>query len=70
VMSLSEITGMEGEIITMQEIFSFRQTGLAADGAVQGYFAATGVRPKFMERLRSHGVVVPDSLFDPTKQSV
>jgi pilus assembly protein CpaF len=70
VMSLSEITGMEGEIITMQEVYSFRQTGIASDGAVQGYFAASGVRPKFMERLRSHGVVIPDSLFDPTKQSV
>jgi pilus assembly protein CpaF len=68
VMSLSEITGMEGDIITMQEIFSFRQTGIASDGVVQGYFAASGVRPKFMERLRSHGVAIPDSLFDPTKQ--
>jgi pilus assembly protein CpaF len=70
VMSLSEITGMEGDIITMQEIYSFRQTGIGSDGAVQGYFAAAGVRPKFMERLRSHGVTVPDSLFDPAKQHI
>jgi pilus assembly protein CpaF len=68
VMSLSEITGMEGDIITMQEIFSFRQTGVSNEGAVQGYFSAAGVRPKFIERLRSHGVTIPDSLFDPTKQ--
>jgi pilus assembly protein CpaF len=68
VMSIQEITGMEGEVITMQEIFAFRQTGVAADGTVQGHFCATGVRPKFVERLRSHGVVVPDSLFDPTRQ--
>jgi pilus assembly protein CpaF len=70
VISVSEITGMEGDIITMQEIFSFRQTGIGADGTVQGYFSATGVRPKFIERLRSHGVTVPDTLFDPTRQLV
>jgi len=67
VMSIQEITGMEGEIITMQEIFAFRQTGVAPDGAVQGHFSATGVRPKFVDRLRSHGVMVPDSLFDPNR---
>ena len=68
VMSIQEITGMEGEIITMQEIFAFRQTGVAPDGTVQGHFSATGVRPKFIDRLRAHGVIVPDNLFDPTRQ--
>ena len=68
VMSLQEITGMEGDIITMQEIFSFRQTGIGADGAVQGHFAASGVRPKFVDRLRAFGVTVPDTLFDPSRQ--
>lgn len=68
VMSIQEITGMEGEIITMQEIFGFRQTGVAPDGSVQGHFSASGVRPKFVDRLRAHGVVLPDSLFDPTRQ--
>ncbi len=68
VMSLQEITGMEGDVITMQEIFTFRQTGVSADGAVQGHFMASGVRPKFVDRLRSFGVTVPDSLFDPTRQ--
>jgi pilus assembly protein CpaF len=68
VMSIQEITGMEGEIITMQEIFAFRQTGVAPDGTVQGHFSATGVRPKFVDRLRSHGVMVADTLFDPTRQ--
>jgi pilus assembly protein CpaF len=67
VMSIQEITGMEGEIITMQEIFTFRQTGVAPDGTVQGQFSATGVRPKFVDRLRSHGVMVPDNLFDPNR---
>jgi len=66
--SIQEITGMEGEIISMQEIFAYRQTGVGADGQVEGYFQATGVRPKFTERLRAFGVVLPDALFDPTKQ--
>ena len=65
--SIQEITGMEGDVITMQEIFAFRQTGVAEDGAVSGYFHATGVRPKFADRLRSFGVVLPDAMFDPTK---
>jgi pilus assembly protein CpaF len=67
VTSLQELTGMEGEIITMQEIFAFRQTGIAPDGAVTGHFCATGVRPKFSERLRSFGIALPDTLFDPTR---
>jgi pilus assembly protein CpaF len=68
VLSIQEITGMEGEIITMQEIFAFRQTGVAPDGTVLGHFSATGVRPKFVDRLRAHGVMVADNLFDPSRQ--
>jgi len=64
--SLQEITGMEGEIITMQEIYRFTQTGMAADGSVAGNFRATGVRPKFMERLKAFSVSVPDETFDPS----
>ena len=64
--SIQEVTGMEGDIITMQEIFSFRQTGLDADAAVQGYFSATGVRPRFSERLGNFGITIPDKLFDPS----
>lgn len=65
--SIQEITGMEGDVITMQEIFTFRQTGIGPDGEVQGHFQATGVRPKFTDRLRSFGVVLPDAMFDPSK---
>jgi pilus assembly protein CpaF len=65
--SIQEITGMEGDIITMQEIFAFRQTGIGEDGAVQGYFHATGIRPKFADRLRSFGINLPDAMFDPTR---
>ncbi|MDQ0586992.1 CpaF family protein [Variovorax paradoxus] len=67
VTSIQEITGMEGEVVTMQEIFAFRQTGMGPDGRVRGYFHATGVRPKFVERLQSFGVVLPDAMFDPDK---
>jgi pilus assembly protein CpaF len=66
--SIQEITGMEGDVITMQEIFAFKQTGIGADGQVQGYFHATGVRPKFAERLRAFGFVLPDAMFDPSKR--
>jgi pilus assembly protein CpaF len=66
--SIQEITGMEGDIITMQELYAFRQTGIANDGTVQGHFAATGLRPKFGDRMKSFGITLPDSLFDPTRQ--
>jgi pilus assembly protein CpaF len=68
VLGIQEITGMEGDVITMQEIFSFKQTGVGADGAVEGQFSATGVRPHFLERLRTFGRELPDGLFDPTRR--
>lgn len=67
IVSIQELTGMEGEMITMHEIFTFRQLGVSEDRKVQGHFAATGIRPQFTERLRTFGVPVPESLFDPTK---
>ena len=65
--SLQEITGMEGEIITMQEIFTYSQMGIDNNGMVQGHFHATGIRPKFAERLKVFGVTLRDELFDPTR---
>ncbi|MDY0961150.1 CpaF family protein [Massilia sp. CFBP9026] len=65
VLSISEVTGMEGEVITMQEIFAFRQTGVADDGAVIGQSSATGVRPHFAERLRTFGVNLAPHIFEP-----
>jgi pilus assembly protein CpaF len=67
VVSVQEITGMEGDIVTMQEIFTYHQTGIGPDGKVLGHFRATGIRPKFLDRLRSAGVVVNEKMFDPTK---
>jgi pilus assembly protein CpaF len=68
VLSIQEITGMEGDVITMQEIYQFKQTGLDQQGNVLGHFCATGVRPRFIDRLRIFGVVISESLFDPTRQ--
>ncbi|MBA4143282.1 MAG: CpaF family protein [Nitrosospira sp.] len=66
--SIQEITGMEGDIITMQEIYTFAQTGVSADGTVEGHFRATGIRPKFAERLRIHGIPLREELFDPSRR--
>jgi pilus assembly protein CpaF len=64
VTSISEITGMEGDIITMQEIFRFDKLGLNPEGKVVGRFVATGVRPKVCERLRSSGIQLAPEMFD------
>ncbi|MES2299558.1 MAG: CpaF family protein [Pseudomonadota bacterium] len=69
IVSIQEITGMEGEIIAMQEIFNFQQTGIALDGTVLGQFRATGIRPRFVERLSVRGVVLPDDIFEPSRAS-
>ncbi|MCA9464533.1 MAG: CpaF family protein [Nitrospira sp.] len=65
--SLSEIVGMEGETITLQEIFLFQQTGLDEERKVHGIFRATGVRPKFVERFKALGIKCDPSIFDPEK---
>ena len=67
VTSIQEITGMEGDMITMQEIFAFEQTAVAPDGTVLGRFRATGIRPRFADRLQSRGVPLADHLFDPNR---
>ncbi len=63
--SVAELTGMEGEVITMQEIFRFRQTGTSAEGIVQGRFEATGIRPRFLEQVMAHGMTMSADLFRP-----
>jgi pilus assembly protein CpaF len=65
--SLSELSGMEGDVITMQEIFRFRQTGVGTDGMVQGRFEATGIRPRFLEQVMAHGVTLSPDLFRPDR---
>jgi pilus assembly protein CpaF len=64
VVSLAEITGMEGEIVTMQDIFVFRKRGIRENGEVIGEFMATGVRPKFAEKLLVTGIQLPSAMFE------
>src|SRR6187200_2620963 len=64
VTSISEITGMEGDIISMQEIFVFEKMGVTQDGKVIGRFRATGVRPKCCERLKASGIHLPADMFE------
>jgi pilus assembly protein CpaF len=64
VTSISEITGMEGDVITMQEIFCFEKLGVSQEGKVIGRFRATGVRPKACERLKASGVHLPPDMFE------
>jgi len=64
VTSISEITGMEGDTITMQEVFQFERTGITAQGEVIGRFRPTGIRPRFAERLKSCGLQLPRIFFE------
>jgi len=64
VISLTEVTGMEGEVVTLQDIFVFEKRGLNPDGRVVGRFAATGIRPKFYEKLLAAGIRLRPDLFD------
>ncbi len=68
VVSVTEITGMEGEIVTMQDIFVFEKRGLSEDGRVLGRFAATGIRPKFYEKLLAAGIRLRADMFDEVRE--
>jgi pilus assembly protein CpaF len=62
---ISEITGVTMESVTMQDIFVFEQEGVSAEGRVLGSFAATGIRPKFAEKLKASGIHLPPNIFEP-----
>ena len=68
VLNLSEITGMESGVISMQDIFTFERQGMDTKGQVLGRFIASGVRPRFAEQLRLFGVTLPDDTFNPPAQ--
>ena len=68
VISIAEITGMEGSVVQLQEIFKFERTGTTPEGKVEGHFVATGLRPKFMDEMERKGVFMPPGLFDPTSK--
>ena len=61
---LTEITGMEDDIVSMQDVFVFEKQGVTAEGRVLGTFTATGIRPKFAEKLKASGISVPAAFFE------
>ncbi len=65
--SITEVTGMEGEVISMQEVFRFQRVGLTPENKIVGHFTATGVRSHFSERFRLWGFDLPASLYEPVK---
>ena len=67
VTSIAEVTGLEGDVIQMQEIYRYVRTGTAPDGTVQGHFSATGVRPRFLSHLTNLGVKISGNFFDPSQ---
>ncbi len=64
IVSITEVTGMEGEIVTMQEIFQFEQLGIDDKGRAMGQFVATGIRPSFLERIKASGAAIDPALFN------
>jgi pilus assembly protein CpaF len=64
VTSISEITGMEGDTITMQEIFQYERTGITPQGEVIGRFRPTGIRPRFADKLKACGMHLPRIFFE------
>jgi pilus assembly protein CpaF len=67
VTGITEITGMEGDVITIQDIFTFERGGLDQDGRVLGRFRATGIRPKCADKLLASGVRLPMDMFEHVK---
>ena len=63
--SITEITGMEGEVISMQEIFRFQRVGLTPENKIIGHFTATGVRSNYAERFKMWGYDLPPSIYEP-----
>ncbi len=70
VTTITEVQGMEGDVITMQDIFKFEPLGATSEGKVYGQFVATGLRPGFLERLKAHGALVDPSMFEQKVLSV
>jgi pilus assembly protein CpaF len=65
IVKVSEVVGMEGDTVTLQDIFTYRQTGADHQGRIDGFHGATGIVPGFIEKLRLPGDVLPGNLFEP-----
>jgi pilus assembly protein CpaF len=68
VVNITEVTGMEGEVITMQDLFVFEKRGVSPEGRVIGRFAATGIRPRFHDKLLAAGIMLRPDLFDEVEE--
>lgn len=68
--SVAEITGMENDVIQMQELMAFKKTGIDENGKAKGFYFATGIRPRFLVEIAEIGLEVPDTLFDPSRELV
>jgi pilus assembly protein CpaF len=69
VVKVTEVVGMEGDVITLQDIFVFEQRGVGASGEVLGAHRATGIRPRFADRLKAAGVSLDPGTFDPARKA-
>jgi pilus assembly protein CpaF len=67
VVAISEVQGMEGDVIVMQDIFRYEQTGIK-DGKVEGHFTATGIRPKVLDKIQVGGINLSPTMFVPTQR--
>ena len=63
---ITEITGMEDDVVSMQDVFVYEKQGVTSDGRILGTFTATGIRPKFAEKLKASGITLPGNLFEQT----
>jgi pilus assembly protein CpaF len=64
IVSITEVTGLEGEVVTTQEVYRFKRRGVTPEGKIIGHFEATGVRPMFTDRLRVSGIELPARMFE------
>jgi pilus assembly protein CpaF len=67
--ALSEITGMESGVISMQDVFTFERHGMDAEGKILGAYVSTGVRPRFADRTKLFGAPIPDQIFHPPSRA-
>jgi pilus assembly protein CpaF len=68
VTQITEVTGMESDVISLQDLFVFEKRGVSSEGRVLGSFSATGIRPRFAERLRAEGIELPPDMFEPGRR--
>jgi hypothetical protein len=68
IMTITEVGGMEGEVVTLQDLFVFEKGGISMEGRVQGRFSATGIRPKFYEKIQAMGLRLPAELFESVQE--